>query len=173
METKKIEAFDDSIVVKNVRIKEDQIYLRFLAIGKNEAFARAVVAAFLIPEDPTLTVLDEVKTAVSEAVTNVVVHAYPKEPGNAELRLRLEGGWLYLSIRDEGIGIEDVSKAMEAEFSTKHSERSGLGFTFMEAFMDELKVISKPGKGTTVFMKKQINPQKAQDGVAEPGQGVK
>ena len=133
------------------------IKLEFPSKSANESFARSAAAAFAAQMDPTLDELGDIKTAVSEAVTNAIVHAYPEETGLVQLRARiLRGDTLELTIRDRGRGIPDVKRAMEPLYSTGGDERSGMGFTIMESFMDTLKVRSAPGKGTTVTMRRQI-----------------
>ena len=133
------------------------IKLEFPSKSANEHFARSAVAAFAAQLDPTMDELGDIKTAVSEAVTNVIVHAYPEEMGLVFLRARiLQGDTLELTIKDRGRGIADVKQAMEPLFSTGGEERSGMGFAIMESFMDKLQVRSRPGKGTTVIMKRQI-----------------
>ncbi|MGM9614514.1 MAG: anti-sigma F factor [Oscillospiraceae bacterium] len=134
------------------------IKLEFPARSVNEGFARAAAAAFAAQMDPTMEELGDIRTAVSEAVTNAIVHAYPHEIGTVTMRLRiLEGNVLELMVRDRGVGIPDVKKAMEPMFSTGGEERSGMGFTIMGSFMDGLRVRSAPGKGTTVTMSKKIS----------------
>ncbi len=133
------------------------IKLEFPARSVNEGFARSAAAAFASQLDPTLEELGDVKTAVSEAVTNAIVHAYPSTLGTVVMRLRvMEGNVLEIMVRDRGCGIPDVEKAMEPMFSTGGEERSGMGFTIMDSFMDGLRVRSAPGKGTTVTMSKRI-----------------
>ena len=133
------------------------IKLEFPARSVNEGFARAAAAAFAAQMDPTMEELGDIKTAVSEAVTNAIVHAYPEVVGTVQMRLRiLEGNVLEILIRDKGRGIPDVGKAMEPMFSTGGEERSGMGFTIMGSFMDGLRVRSAEGKGTTVTMQKRI-----------------
>jgi stage II sporulation protein AB (anti-sigma F factor) len=134
------------------------IKLEFPARSVNEGFARAAAAAFAAQIDPTLEELGDIKTAVSEAVTNAIVHAYPDSVGQVTMRLRLlEGNVLEIMVRDRGCGIPDVKKAMEPMFSTGGEERSGMGFTIMDSFMDGLRVRSAAGKGTTVTMSKRIS----------------
>lgn len=136
---------------------KNYIKLEFPSRSSNEAFARAAAAAFAAQLDPTLEELGDIKTAVSEAVTNCIVHAYPEELGRIVMRLRiLEDGLLEISIRDWGKGIEDVEKAMTPLYTTGGEERSGMGFTIMESFMDRLRVRSAPEKGTTVLMQRTI-----------------
>lgn len=134
------------------------VKLEFPARSANEGFARSAAAAFAAQMDPTLEELGDIKTAVSEAVTNAIVHAYPSRMGTVQLRLRiLENNILEISVKDKGCGIADVKRAMEPMYSTGGDERSGMGFTIMSSFMDGLKVRSVPGKGTTVTMAKKLS----------------
>ena len=136
------------------------IKLEFPSKSSNEAFARTAAAAFAAQLDPTLEELGDIKTAVSEAVTNAIVHGYPDTLGRIAMRLRIiKGNTLEISIRDWGKGIEDVQQAMTPLFSTGGEERSGMGFTIMGSFMDKLRVRSSPGKGTTVVMQRFISPR--------------
>ena len=136
------------------------IKLEFPSRSSNEAFARAAAASFAAQLDPTMEELGDIRTAVSEAVTNAIVHAYPDTIGKVSMRLRiLEGSTLEVSVRDWGRGIENVEKAMEPLYTTGGEERSGMGFTIMGSFMDKLKVRSLAGKGTTVIMQKYISPR--------------
>ncbi len=136
---------------------ENVIKLEFPSRSNNEAFARSAAAAFAAQLDPTMEELGDVRTAVSEAVTNCIVHAYPDEIGPIHMRLRiLSGNILEISVKDHGRGIEDVSKARQPLYTTGGEERSGMGFTIMESFTDTLRVRSKPGKGTTVTMQRRI-----------------
>ena len=138
----------------------DHATLSFPSRSANEGFARTAAACFAARLDPTLEELADIKTAVSEAVTNAIVHAYPDRIGKITLRLRLlEGGRLEIQVKDAGIGIADVEKAREPLFTTGSEDRSGMGFTIMESFMDQLRVRSAPGKGTTVTMCKRIAPR--------------
>ena len=137
---------------------ENYIKLEFPARAVNEGFARAAVAAFVSQLDPTLTELGDLKTAVSEAVTNAVVHAYPDSLGVVQLRARiLPGGELELVVKDKGVGIADVERARTPLYTTGGEERSGMGFTIMEGFTDKLRVRSAPGRGTTVTMRRRLN----------------
>ena len=130
--------------------------------SSNEQFARVVTAVFLSRMDPTVEELDDVKTAVSEAVTNCIIHGYEGGSGLIRLEAKIDGREATVRITDQGVGIADVKKAMEPLYTTKPSEeRSGMGFSFMEAFMDELEVESKPGEGTTVTMKKRMGKEEA------------
>ena len=135
----------------------DQVTVAFLSRSANEGFARAVAACFAAQMDPTLNELEDIKTAVSEAVTNAIVHAYPDCVGKIVLRLRLlDEDRFEVQVKDTGVGIPDVQQALTPLFTTGNEERSGMGFTIMESFMDNLKVRSVPGKGTTVTMSKRI-----------------
>lgn len=138
----------------------NQVIMTFLSRSANEGFARSAAACFAAQLDPTLDELGDVKTAVSEAVTNAIVHAYPDTLGKIELKLRLYPKQeLELIIRDWGVGIADIEKARTPLFTTGNEERSGMGFTIMESFMDSLKVKSAPGKGTVVTMRKKFSPR--------------
>lgn len=136
-------------------MKRKEIYLEFDAVSENESLARVVVAAFVTQLNPTIEEIQDVKTAVSEAVTNAIIHAYEEKGGKIILRAALENGVLELEIEDKGIGIENIKEAMKPLFTTKpDKERSGMGFAFMEAFMDRVEVESSIGKGTCVRMRK-------------------
>ena len=135
----------------------NQVCLTFPSRSANEAFARSAAAAFAAQLDPTLDELGDVKTAVSEAVTNAIVHAYPDTLGKVELKLRLyPGNQLEIIVKDWGVGIPDVEQARTPLFTTGNQERSGMGFTIMESFMDTVKVRSVLGKGTTVTRRKRF-----------------
>ena len=137
--------------------QRNYIKMEFPARSVNEGFARTAAAAFAAQLDPTLEELGDIRTAVSEAVTNAIVHAYPDTLGTVVLRLRiLEENVLEILVRDKGCGIPDVKRAMEPMFSTGGDERSGMGFTIMDSFTDGLRVRSAPGKGTSVTMSKRI-----------------
>lgn len=136
---------------------KDILKLEMLSRSENEGFARAAVATFMTRLNPTLEEINDVKTAVSEAVTNSVVHGYDSEEGIIRLLVEIEDESLSVSVIDYGKGIENIEMAKEPLFTTKpEEERSGMGFTFMEIFMDSLKVESVSGKGTTVHMTKKI-----------------
>ena len=135
----------------------NEMKLTFLSRSANEGFARAAVAAFAAQLDPAVDDLTDLRTAVSEAVTNAIVHAYPDRLGTITLTVKLyENGRITVQIRDRGRGIADVEKAMEPLYTTGGEERSGLGFSVMESFTDRLRVRSVPDKGTTVTMDKYI-----------------
>ena len=136
---------------------ENQMTLEFPSKSINESFARAAVACFAAQLDPTLDELGDIKTAVSEAVTNSIVHGYPDTIGTITLRCRiLAGNVLDIVIKDKGRGIENVEEARQPMFTTGGADRSGMGVTIMESFMTELKVSSQLGRGTTVHMKRKI-----------------
>lgn len=136
----------------------NQVKFTFLSRSVNEGFARAALAAFLAQADPTVPQLADIKTAVSEAVTNCIVHAYPEAVGLVTLTAVLyENGLIRITITDRGVGIPDVGKAMEPLYTTGNpDERAGLGFAVMQSFMDKVKVSSTPGKGTRVTMSKRL-----------------
>ena len=135
----------------------NEMKLTILSRSANESFARVAVSAFAAQTDPTIDELTDIKTAVSEAVTNCIVHGYAEQIGRIYIEARLyEGGRLCVKIRDKGCGIADIKQAMEPLYTTGGEERGGLGFTVMESFMDKVKVRSKPGQGTTVVMEKRI-----------------
>ncbi len=158
----------------NSQIVKNEMEIYFDAVSKNESFARMAVAAFVSPLNPTLEELADIKTAVSEAVTNAIIHGYENlygygkygdrqpvavviHPGKVRLKCCLEGDVLHIEVEDKGKGIADIDQAMEPLFTTKAElERSGMGFAFMEAFMDDLEVESAPNQGTTVRMQKKI-----------------
>ena len=136
---------------------QNYIKLEFPAKSANEGFARAAVACFAAQLDPTLEELGDIKTAVSEAVTNCIVHAYADEIGKISLRAKIcDSNTIEIVIKDWGKGIEDIKKAREPMFTTGGDDRSGMGFTIMDSFMDKLNVRSTPGKGTTVTMRRRI-----------------
>ena len=129
----------------------------FLSRSANEGFARTAAACFAAQLDPTLDEVNDIKTAVSEAVTNAIVHAYPDSIGQVVVKVRIcPDQVLEVTVRDHGRGIPDIEKARQPMFTTGGAERSGMGFTIMESFMDTLKVRSAPGKGTTVTMRRKI-----------------
>lgn len=142
--------------------------VKFSALSRNESMSRSIASAFLLQCDPTVEELAAVKVAVSEAVTNAIVHGYRDIEGEVEMRLRLfDDGTVYIQIKDRGRGISDVEKAMEPMFTTapEDEERSGLGFSVMESFMDKVRVKSALGKGTTVTLEKKLA-EKSERGAA-------
>lgn len=135
----------------------NQMVVEFDSVSKNESFARVVVAAFVARLNPTLEEIADIKTAVSEAVTNSIIHAYENKDGRIRIETHIVEDTVTVVVTDYGIGIENIEKAMEPMYTSKPElERSGMGFAFMEAFMDELFVDSEVGKGTTVTMRKVI-----------------
>ena len=140
---------------------ENYMILEFPSKSANEAFARSAVACFASQLDPTMEELGDIRTAVSEAVTNAIVHGYPNALGVVTVRCRiLKGQILDVVVKDKGVGIPDVQQARTPMYTTGGSERSGMGFTIMESFMTELEIISKPGKGTTVHMRRKLQRRK-------------
>ena len=137
----------------------NSVKLTFASRSVNEGFARAVVAAFLVPLDPTVPQMADLKTAVSEAVTNCIVHAYPESIGPVTLTAALyEGGLVRITVSDRGVGIADVEQAMQPTYTTGNpEERAGLGFAVMQSFMDKVKVSSTPGRGTRVTLSKRLD----------------
>ena len=136
---------------------ENYMILEFPSRSSNEAFARSAVACFAAQLDPTLEELGDIRTVVSEAVTNCIVHAYPEEIGIITLRCRiLKDNTLDIVIKDKGVGIADVEQARRPSFTTGGAERSGMGFTIMESFMTSFELTYAPGKGTTVHMRRKI-----------------
>ena len=145
---------------KRMETKKDHLRLELDSLSQNEEFARVVTAVFMSRLNPTLEEIDDVKTAVSEAVTNAVIHGYKGEAGTIYMDITAQSGEetsLTVCVRDAGVGIPNVKQAMEPMYTTDTSgERSGMGFSFMEAFMDQVQVESEPGRGTLVTMKKFI-----------------
>lgn len=136
---------------------DNQVTLEFPSRSVNEGFARTAAACFAAQLDPTLEEVNDIKTAVSEAVTNAIVHGYPDTLGKICLKLRIKGGdTLEIVVKDRGVGIADIEQARTPLFTTGGGERAGMGFTIMESFMDTLKVRSAPGRGTTVTMARKI-----------------
>lgn len=136
----------------------NEVKLDFPSASANEGFARSAAGCFAAQLDPTLEELGDIRTAVSEAVTNAIVHGYPDTIGRISMRLRiLDDNVLEIQVRDRGVGIPDVERARQPMFTTGGEERSGMGFTIMESFMDAMKVLSAPRRGTTVTMRKRIS----------------
>lgn len=141
--------------------RKNAMSLEFESKSENESFARTVVAVFAAQLNPTIEEIADIKTAVSEAVTNSIIHGYDGREGKIVLTCTIEGSKITVSVMDKGKGIEDIKQAMEPLYTTKpEMERSGMGFSFMEAFMDDLEVASVPGEGTTVIMTKTIDEDK-------------
>ncbi|MBQ9157249.1 MAG: anti-sigma F factor [Eubacterium sp.] len=138
-------------------VNHNTVRLTFLSIPENESIGRTLAAAYAAVSDPTLEELMDFKTAVSEAVTNAILHAYPESEGDIEMELSRDESRVKVVVTDFGIGIRDIEKSMEPLYTTDTSgERSGMGFTFMEAFSDHLEVISEPGRGTRVYLTKRM-----------------
>lgn len=137
---------------------KNEMQLQFSALSQNESFARVTVAAFIAQLDPTMDELTEIKTVVSEAVTNAIIHGYENNPdGIVFISVKLEDDFIDMSIKDNGLGIADIDEARQPLFTTKPElERSGMGFTIMENFMDEIEVNSLVGKGTEVRLRKHL-----------------
>ena len=137
---------------------QNEMQTTFLSVAENESFARVVIAAFAVQLSPTVSEIADIKTAVSEAVTNAIVHGYEDSRGMVSLRATNDDRWLTVEVQDEGKGIPNVEQAMEPFFTTHpEQERSGMGFAVMQTFMDDLQVDSVPGQGTTVRMRKRIH----------------
>lgn len=146
----------------------NEMVLEFESKSQNESFARTVVAAFAAQLDPTIEELADIKTAVSEAVTNSIIHGYVNCVGIIRMHCVICGNELTVEIKDQGVGIENISKAMEPLYTTRPElERSGMGFSFMEAFMDDLVVESQPGQGTLVKMKKRVGKSERMKGYTQ------
>lgn len=137
---------------------KNSMQLEFLSVSENEAFARVAVAAFIAPLDPTVEEMTEIKTVVSEAVTNAIIHGYQNEPHHfIKIFCSIEDNEIKLIIEDDGLGIDDIEEAREPLYTSKPElERSGMGFTIMENFMDKVEIVSRLGEGTTVEMSKQL-----------------
>lgn len=143
-----------------MNMETNEMTLEFDSLSANEGFARVAVAAFAAQLDPTLDEMADIKTAVSEAVTNSIIHGYEERKGKVRIACKIEGEELSITITDWGIGIPDILKAMEPMYTTKPDlERSGMGFVFMDVFMDSLLVTSRVGEGTEIQMKKKITRQ--------------
>ena len=135
---------------------DNYVSIKFLSLPINVSFARSVVAAFCVQYDPSIEVLNDIRTSVSEAVTNCIVHGYGDNEGYVKINAEVTDKILTVSIEDTGKGIEDLSKAMQDFYTTEQNERSGLGFTIMRSFMDDMKVESAPGEGTKVTLIKRL-----------------
>lgn len=136
---------------------DNKMKLTFTALSQNESFARSVVSCFALRLNPSVSQISDIKTAVSEAVTNAIVHGYPDKKGDIELECEIRNDTIHITVSDFGIGIKDVEQAIEPFYTTKaDEERAGMGFAIMKSFMDEIKVVSKVGIGTKVYMTKVI-----------------
>ena len=136
---------------------QNKMTLTFLSLSKNESFARSVVSCFALQLNPSIAQIADIKTAVSEAVTNCIVHGYPTSVGEITIEAKLTDSELHIAILDNGIGIDNVSEALEPFYTTKpDDERSGMGFTIMKSFMDQVEVSSEKGSGTRVYMVKKL-----------------
>lgn len=141
----------------NKKDTENEMVIEFDGRPSNEGFARVALAAFCTQLNPTLEEVADIKTALSEAITNAMIHGYEGEVHKIRMECKIKGGILYVTVRDTGKGIEDIEKAMQPMYTTKPElDRSGMGFVFMEAFMDQVQVESVPGEGTAVHMQKTI-----------------
>lgn len=137
--------------------RREEMKLEFEALSVNEGFARVAVAAFCAQMNPTLDEIEDIKTAVSEAVTNAIIHGYEEKEGTVVVQCCISGSTVHIIVKDSGKGIADIERAKEPFFTTRPElERSGMGFSFMEAFMDEVEVRSKVGEGTVIEMKKNL-----------------
>ncbi|MBQ9513558.1 MAG: anti-sigma F factor [Clostridia bacterium] len=135
----------------------NKMKVKFLSLSENESFARGVISCFILGLNPSVAEITDIKTAVSEAVTNSIVHGYPDSVGEIVLEAEIEGGKIHINVCDNGVGIENVDSAVEPFFTTSATdERSGMGFTIMKSFMDDIKVESTVGNGTKVYMVKKI-----------------
>lgn len=135
----------------------NKIKLEFLSLSRNESFARSVIACFALQLNPSIAQIADIKTAVSEAVTNSIVHGYPNSVGKITMESELVADCIHINVFDNGVGIENLEEALEPFYTTKpEDERSGMGFTIMKSFMDEVKVESTKGKGTKIYMSKKI-----------------
>lgn len=142
---------------EDIMSNANEMTVEFNSLASNESFARMVIAAFITGTNPTLEEISDIKTAVSEAVTNSIIHGYNNGEGRIRINARVSGRNIYIEIEDKGVGIVNIEKAMEPMYTTKKDEdRSGMGFSFMEAFMDKVIVESIPGEGTVVKMWKEI-----------------
>lgn len=140
-------------------MKNNKMRLNFLSLSQNEAFARSVISCFVLALNPSVAQIADIKTAVSEAVTNAIVHGYRDNVGEITLEAEIEDGKVHINVFDNGIGIENLSEALEPFYTTRsEDERSGMGFTIMKSFMDSVKVESEKGKGTKVYMTKTVKP---------------
>lgn len=137
---------------------KNKMVIEFDSLSENESFARNVIASFLMPLNPDVSTLSDVKTAVSEAVTNAIVHGYPDTVGEVRMSAEIDGDEIHITVSDNGVGIDDLETALQPFYTSRaDDERSGMGFTIIKTFMDEVKVVSEVNKGTIVDMKKVIS----------------
>lgn len=138
-------------------MEENKVVVNFLSLSENEALARNIAVFYVLKFNPNVSVVSDIKTAVSEAVTNSIVHGYPDNTGNITMECYIKGDLLHINVIDEGVGINDVNSAIEPFFTTREKEEhSGMGFTIMKSFMDSVDVISEPNKGVKVYMTKKL-----------------
>ena len=138
-------------------MNRDKFVLKFSSVSSNESFARSVIGLFALRVNPSVAFLTDIKTAVSEAVTNCIVHGYPEKDGDIIMEGYIQDGYIHINVFDFGVGIENLSEALEPFYTSKEDEeRSGMGFTIMKSFMDDVKVVSAKGEGTKVYMSKKI-----------------
>ena len=138
-------------------MEENKVVVNFLSLSENEALARNIAVFYVLKFNPNVSVVSDIKTAVSEAVTNSIVHGYPDNTGNITMECYINGDLLHINVIDEGVGINDVNSAIEPFFTTREKEEhSGMGFTIMKSFMDSVDVISEPNKGVKVYMTKKL-----------------
>ena len=142
-------------------LNKNNMLLKFLSLSENESFARSVIGCFALKLDPTIEEISDIKTAVSEAVTNCIVHGYPNSVGEITIESNIIGDEVHINVFDNGVGIENIEKAIEPFYTTKpNEERSGMGFTIMQNFMDDIQIKSKKGEGTKIYMIKKIKSDK-------------
>lgn len=142
--------------------EHNEMHLEFLSLSQNESFARSVAAAFAAQLNPTIEELSDIRTAISEAVTNAIIHGYENQPGRVQMDCTVDGDLFTAVIRDDGVGIPNIELARQPFYTTRPElERSGMGFTVMEAFMEEVEVVSAAGKGTTITMRKRVGTREA------------
>lgn len=140
-------------------MENNEMKIEFLSLSQNETFARSVISCFCLQLNPSIAELSDIKTAVSEAVTNCVVHGYPDTPGIVTMEAVVRDHSIHIKISDNGVGIENLEKAVQPFYTTKpDEERSGMGFTIIQSFMEDVKIVSELNKGTVIFMKKTISP---------------
>lgn len=148
-------------MLTGVSMKNNSMVLKFLSLSENESFARSVAGCFALKLNPTVEDISDIKTAVSEAVTNCIVHGYPEKVGEITLESYIEKNVIHINVFDNGVGIDNIEQALEPFYSSKpEQERTGIGFTIMQNFMDNVQIESAKGKGTKVYMSKTIKADK-------------